>query len=258
MSGVVISNNYIHDIQSSTSSSVCGGGAGCVTGYIFLDPSGTGNLPNVQIYNNVLTSAAGFLGPANAFITVGFGVSGAKIFNNTIYGSGSQGVSAQLSPTFENNIVLGTTSNAIQMATNINSGSSSVVFDYNDYFNNQYWATSDTSNKISSFSGWQASGACVGSCDPHGLNSNPNLTTSYGLNAGSPVIGKGINLTSLGIGGLDQGAPQYFGVNYACGIGCVPRPSTGAWDIGAYQGSTSTTGGGQPPNPPSGLTALVQ
>ena len=59
MNGVVIANNYMHDMQSSTNSSVCGSappsGAGCVTANIFIDPGGNGSLPGLQIYNNVIT-----------------------------------------------------------------------------------------------------------------------------------------------------------------------------------------------------------
>ena len=42
MNNVVIANNYMHDMQSSTNASICGsappGGAGCVTANIFIDP----------------------------------------------------------------------------------------------------------------------------------------------------------------------------------------------------------------------------
>ena len=50
-----------------------------------------------------------------------------------------------------------------------------------------------------------------------------NLSGAYKLQAGSPAIGAGVNLTSLGITGLDTDAAG------------VARPATGAWDIGAYQ-----------------------
>jgi hypothetical protein len=56
-----------------------------------------------------------------------------------------------------------------------------------------------------------------------GLTANPNLDITYKLQAGSPAIGKGTNLTSLGITALN------FDKSGSA------RPASGDWDIGAYQ-----------------------
>ena len=72
ISGAVISNNYIHDIGGTTGSS------GTETGHIFLDPGGTGNIPNVQIYNNILVTTSGGVGPTNAYIKAERGSAGPR------------------------------------------------------------------------------------------------------------------------------------------------------------------------------------
>jgi hypothetical protein len=248
MNGVVIANNYIHDFQSSTSASVCGSappsGAGCVTGDIFIDPGYSGSLPGLEIYNNVLESSncsGGCNGPSNGGIIVGNSNSvsyTAFVYNNTCSDSangrdcfaldysGSKG---------ENNISKGSQYGFWSDVT-----PSGLTVDYNDYYNQSVG---------------QINNGCSG-CDTHSVTTNPMLNSDYTLPSGSPARGTGVNLTSLGITGLDTGAPQYFGVNYACGTGCVSRPSTGAWDMGAYPYSTSGSGSG--PQPPTGLTAAVQ
>ena len=62
------------------------------------------------------------------------------------------------------------------------------------------------------------------------------------LQSGSAAIGKGANLTSLGITALNSDAAG------------TARPSSGGWDIGAFQyGSQTGT-----IDPPSGLNATVK
>ncbi|HVM77365.1 MAG TPA: Ig-like domain-containing protein, partial [Candidatus Paceibacterota bacterium] len=67
---------------------------------------------------------------------------------------------------------------------------------------------------------------------------NPSLTASYYISSAgtSAASGAGANLTSLGIASLDADAAG------------VSRPSSGAWDIGAYQ---FASGGGGDTTPPS-------
>jgi hypothetical protein len=89
---------------------------------------------------------------------------------------------------------------------------------------------------LEDYSQWQASGL-----DTHSLlGVDPKWVDAPGnerLQAGSPAIGAGTNLTSLGIAALDSD------------ITGAPRAVSGAWDIGAYL--FPRTG----PLPPSGLTA---
>jgi hypothetical protein len=234
--GVVISNNYIHDINGAT------------TAGIFLDPS-NGDVPNAKIFNNVFYTAGGQSGPANAWITDRVGVSGALIVNNTIAGYGAHGLDGQLSPTFENNIVQG-----VGTGEYLLSGFSAVVSDYNDWYNltgagaGQAMCASSCYGSIAS---WIAANPAF---DLHSITSNPNLAANFTLNAGSPAIGAGKNLTSLGIAGLNVGAPQTFGAKGSCGTGCVARPTQGPWDLGAYP----TGGSSSQPIPPAALSGQLQ
>jgi hypothetical protein len=78
--------------------------------------------------------------------------------------------------------------------------------------------------------------------ETHGLQGDP-LTNAFPtptLQAGSPAIGAGVNLTSLGVAQLNS---DFTG---------APRPSSGAWDIGAF-----SYGSGRPA-PPTNLTAVVK
>lgn len=257
MQNVVIANNYVHDVQSSTSSSICGGGAGCVTAFIFIDPAGGNNFPGVQYYNNLLVSnpPSGTSGPANAILqsSIDTGCSNctpnAIIANNTIVGEAAWGTGCDDACTIKNNIIV----NGMQFNYVFDSITSPDSIDYNDL----YGATSGIASGYGALASWQAGSTpiCSSGCDAHSINIDPQLDTGYTLRSGSPAIGKGTNLTSLGISGLDQGAPQYFGVNYACGNGCVSRPSSGSWDIGAYPSSSLTS---DRPAAPFGLSGTVQ
>jgi len=246
-SNLVISNNFIHDVNGHT------------TAHIFLDPSGTGSLPSVQIYNNVLYTTPGQTGPANNFIEPA-GTAGAVVYNNTMSGNAYQAIGLFTNDTTKNNIVVGS-----GKGTGANSGITGVASGYNDYYGltcsggGCYVLNGSgcCSGGLSQFTAGSTAVCSPSGCDVNSVTVNPVLDASLMLTSSSPAaVHTGINLTSLGISGLDVSAPQFFGVSYACGTGCVARPSTGAWDMGAYQYSTTT--GGQQPNPPSGLTALVQ
>jgi hypothetical protein len=78
--------------------------------------------------------------------------------------------------------------------------------------------------------------------EQHGLQADP-LTAPFPtptLQSGSPAIGAGANLTSMGLSQLDAD------------ITGASRPATGAWDIGAYAYNSGK------PEPPTNLTATVQ
>jgi hypothetical protein len=235
--GMVIANNYFHD------------GQGNWTGMLNLDPNGNSNVViNFKIFNNI------FKGVVNYSTSAGNG-SGFLFANNTFIGtSGNVGIANLNSPYNVVNNIFST----IGVFFSTQSQTLGSTFNFNDYFNGGSMAFQGTTD-VGTLSEWHGASTniCSGGCDANSINSNPNLTTAFVPSGGSPVIGKGANLTSLGIALLNQGAPQSFGVNYACGIGCVPRPATGAWDIGAYQSGTGI-GSVAPPTPPTGLTALIQ
>jgi hypothetical protein len=145
-----------------------------------------------------------------------------RIFNNTILGDNPTATPASgvclstdsPTPTVMNNIFAG---------CNILYAGTSPSTDYNLYSNcvaesyNCWWnAYVDTAN----FAEYQASS--------NGADAHSSYVTTLGLNASeqpmaaSPALGAGTNLTSLAIPGLDINAAG------------VPRPATGAWNVGAY------------------------
>lgn len=202
VTGLVISNNNIHAI------------GGHETGHIFLDPSGSGNMPNCQIYNNLLTGGS----PTNAYVTVGIGVSGCIIANNTISGVGAQGLSGQVSPSYKNNIIA-----SMVTGISLNSGSSGVASDYNVFFGltggSSGQAMTSGSTNYSTVATW-VSGTGF---DTHSQTGDPKLNPDFTIQSGSSAIGNGTNLTSIGIAGLNVDRSG------------VARPSSGPWDVGAYQ-----------------------
>jgi hypothetical protein len=225
---VVISNNYIHDINGNT------------TGYIFFTDQNGGPITGAEIYNNIFFTTSSQSGPGNGFVTSGVtGNTGLLVLNNTFYGPGQRSISDDQGSTNENNIVVNGTCQEY-----FDSGQSAIVAAYNDFYQSgtpqcqssgQNWFNGTTG--FTTLAAWQAgtTGQCSGGCDVTGsITSNPNLNTNFTIPSGSPVIAAGANLTSLGIAGLDIGAPQYFGVSYACGTGCTSRASSGGWDMGAY------------------------
>jgi hypothetical protein len=218
------------------SNSLHGDGGYNFNSFIFMESASQSS----AVFNNILNLTAngqhgssqctgtGILGPATGSGTNGISLG---VYNNTVQGWSTSdceaiGIQEQTSPTIENNIAL--TANA---ATYVASNSGTVAWDYNTYFNIGSGAWHFTT-----FSAWQTAGN-----DVHGQNANPNLTASFTLNSGSPAIGAATNLTSLGITALDSGAPQTFGASGSCGTGCLARPSTGAWDAGAYPFSSANT-----------------
>lgn len=145
------------------------------------------------------------------------------LVNNTFIDAGGTGGNAYIcfhsygtGWTFENNIQIG-------CGSYIYLQGAALTANYNDYYGAAspqwiYHSTYDTT-----LASWRTS--C--SCDAAAIGTNPNLTGAYVPNSGSPVIGAGVNLTSLGIAALDTDQAG------------TARPSTGAWDIGAYQYSGS-------------------
>ena len=223
-SNVVISNNWFHDILGNT------------TSYIFLDPSPpSGNVPNILVYNNVFSSATAGC-PNDACFGGGAQVTGARLLNNTfsfpVSSSGLADWGMNNPPgTAQNNIALGS-----NFYVSFPSSMNTLTENFNDYFNGTgKWQ--GASGNFSTLAAWTAgsTGLCSGGCDATGsITTNPNLNSNFMPNSGSPVIGAGTNLTSLGITGLDQGAPQTFGVGSSCGTGCLSRLASGNWDMGAY------------------------
>jgi hypothetical protein len=165
--------------------------------------------------------------------------------NNTLVGystSNSTALNANATPGTTYNNIVSTIDGALGGYT-----ISVAAIDYQDY----YTIGGNGWNGGSPLSAWvsycQTNFHNTIGCDAHSIPSNPNLTTSFVPNSGSPVIGAGKNLYSICNGQPNPGLGALC--SDAAGLA---RPSTGGWDIGAFQ-----YGSGQAPNPPTGLTAVV-
>ena len=233
-----IYNNIFHGSWSTYNM----GGPNQLNAPIFIDDQGS-NRVTWQIFNNIFAMAPNDGGG----VACSYGVcqsqtngsSGNLFANNTLYQASGGGtcvrLDAQTSLKMENNIIDG----CGYAFNNQNAGLTTPTIDNDLWYNTAgtpgsgwiYQGNGCGAGTGCGFSSWQSPGGF----DVHGQNgNNPNLTGAYLLSSGSPGIGTGANLTSLGIAALNLGAPQTFGVGGTCGSGCLARPSTGAWDVGAY------------------------
>ena len=263
--------------------------SGCSNWAGAYNQGGTGNGPHCDgvivyctqasscgfnIYNNVISESGAVTADVYCTYSNGSGGSGSQctLFNNVLNidnytGSGVGGGSAfwaggSTGPhrLYNNTIVGSTTSPAnylvilgqgtVQdMQNNLFTGDHYAVYnysgslssylssaDYNLYYN-LYSSPFFNGTSAITYAAWQGLGY-----DAHGVTGNPNLNSAYMLQSGSAAIGKGANLTSLGITALNSDAAG------------TARPSSGGWDIGAFQyGSQTGT-----IDPPSGLNATVK
>jgi hypothetical protein len=230
-------NNYFHGTTGVTT-----------TAQIFIESPGgppSGSLTTITgaVFNNLLVQTAagsnwsnGMIAASNVSTTSHITL---QVYNNTFYASAAAGqaISALFTParttvTFENNIL----SNA-----RIGYGTGgSFTADYNIYYMSSFnW--DGAIGGANPFASWQ--GYC--GCDAHSRNgADPLLsTTTFVPGAGSPAVGFGTNLTSLGIAALNKDRNGNT------------RSSAGAWTVGAYEASGTVS---DLPAPPTGLVALVQ
>ena len=209
------------------------------TGYnmnamIFLEGGqGSGYTPcgdstsKVFIFNNVFSDSGQI---ANGFL--GLYSTSPQIYNNTMMGysatsSGSNCVThepsanyATTAESFENNVVT-TCENEIGASTGRYATGQP---DYNIYAHGGSNAFGCNTNDyaFSQFSSWKA---CIGGDSHSSATSNALLNNDGSPQSGSPTTTSGANLTSLCTGNLTPLCAQING---------TPRPTTGAWDAGAY------------------------
>jgi hypothetical protein len=189
---------------------------------IQADPSSTAS--NFYIANNTFILNAPGGGSA---ITVSSANSGAvfNIKNNLAYNSSTS--SGSTSVISANYFTAGTINSNYNLHYGYFNGSTPFIFNTNG------------TGGFTDLAGWQS--ATGSGNDSNDVTSNPNLSSTYKLQSGSPAIGAGANLTSLSITALNSD------------LAGTARPSSGAWDIGAYKyssGSSDTI----PPAAPTGLT----
>ncbi len=237
-----IYNNYIHGSL----------GTGSPTAYIYCTYPTAGNASHCYIFNNVLVQdEADYTRTPIAFHG---GETGPHfVYNNTILarGPGSAGphtVFTTETPekfTWENNVYSGFGSSS-EYAFDFENGYGSQIAasDYNLWYNMRDALGYPAFPQSMTFAQWKSTTGF----DTHSLVANPQLTSSfpYALGSGSPAIAAGVNLTPLCTGRLAPLCKDRLGNQ---------RPASGAWDMGAAEGSqvSQTT-----PAPATGLTASVQ
>ena len=229
-------NNYIHgdmgDICSVDNLSHA-------TAFIFNDYNG-GTWVAPLLFNNVLVNTNPNCGPGNGMLTVISTSGSGGIYNNTFTGRGAAIVLTGKPFIIKNNIftkidlgivnqkgIIGASDyNLFYALTGADHAPSAVMVDY-----------LSSINFYSSISQWISSSGF----DTHASTANPSLTPNFQLGSGSGAV-SGTNLSSLGIAALN--------VDRAGN----PRPTSGPWHQGAYQGGSTSSGA---PAPPTNLTVVL-
>ena len=215
----IYNNSFYGDFSKYDVNNPLGG----MTAFIWpQSPQGT-----AYIYNNQIAYSKG--GAAcDFYVGAGFKglpVSGSVyIYNNSIYNGGSISLgflnaSGVANLVVENNIVVG---NQYAYVLDAYRPVGNFVSDYNDFHDwskgaGGYFA--GVSGKRMTYSQFVGQGY-----EAHGLSKNPLFVSPVDLHLqpGSPAIRRGINLSPA----------------FTADTASRPRPSTGPWDLGAYQAST--------------------
>ena len=232
VSGLQFYNNFMGPQTNSS---------GAQTADLFTE----GPFTSPEIFNNVCYNLSTDFMPCFEFSTSTGGsftwTNGLIVNNTTLQGSYSQGgnesyiMDAGLtSVTFENNVVTAGIGLVDQPGSFASGG-----LNYNAYDSGTSSPFAYQGVNKSSLSAWQTATGQDANAIYDSISTLKISTTTGLLSSGSPIIGLGTNLTSLGITALETGAPQTFGAGGSCGSGCLARPSSGAWDAGAYPYSSA-------------------
>jgi len=186
-----------------------------MTGNIFLDSEGNGSGSHASydgtvVFNNLFVNSSTIDAPSNAQIIAkaNGGNPAVSIYNNTfVYQPSSKGRCIM--------------NQGAVLAGENNTGSQCSLAYYN----------SAGTISLSDYNDWYAAGGNDATEGSHSIVLNPLLTGVYTLGVGSPAIGAAQNLTPLSIIPLDSD------------LAGISRPSSGPWDIGAYQYVPPPSGG---------------
>jgi hypothetical protein len=218
-SGCLVGNNYLHG-------NLAGNAAGSSpSGYLSCQDNCYGG----TWYNNVIIDTSSGTDGGGGIYFNGPGGGGQIVANNTIVRpccSMMVATGTTANVIYKDNIMKCTNTNCV--AIEIRPNTPDVVtsdFNIGYQIGSSSWAAynSAAGSTFLSLASWQARGA---NHDNNSLTSNPNLTATYSLAAGSPAIACCTNLTSLGISALDS---DILG---------IARPSSAAWDAGAFVGQS--------------------
>jgi hypothetical protein len=257
-SGGKIQNLYVYNNLFDGNEGNC-----CVTAWVFLEGgSGSGSTPwtdasgTAYIWNNVfigsldspngqlaVNAGSGHLIYNNTFDMIGTPQSGGKCFND-------RGGVGSLKLTMVNNIF-----NGCAQPVSMDSAVTSITWDYNAYGNlsgqgNEVFNwIGHTNGGANSLPAWQSQ--C--SCDSHSVGGvvAALAITRGGLPLAGFVGNNGTNLMSIASGSL---ATLSNGTTAGNSTAPVPRPSSGSWDVGAFQMGASASA----PQPPTGLKAVAK
>jgi hypothetical protein len=177
---------------------------------------------NEVVANNVVLRNAAYGLQIAGYNTV----SGMKVYNNVFAYNGKSGIILWMSLNgvdIENNIIY---KNGILGIDSYEATGSGVVVDHNLVFGNG----SGNYDFTDSGSDYSYSLGTTISSDPLFANDTSSGFDAH-LSAGSPAIGAGLNLSSV----------------FTYDLADAPRPSTGAWDLGAYVYGASTVTNIAPP-----------
>jgi hypothetical protein len=263
-SGSTVSNTQIYNnliTSDMCNATVPDSNFNC-TALIFL----TGDFEGGNIFNNVLLYTVQTFSGYESLIRIaphsygGAQINNFKILNNTFIGNNSNqscDCAAIKSDGPESGFVsmnnifvhIGPKPNYLNEEGTI-AGVYSNGIDYNDYYDYSGIGVDFTNSQNYNWSSgliWTQPHATNNfpGYDTHGSNGDPKLDSNYKPQSGSAAIGLGQNLTNLCSGALTPLCFDKAG---------VARPSSGAWDAGAYQDPP----GDPPPAPPTGLSAAVQ
>lgn len=178
------------------------------TSYIFLE----GTIYNPQVYNNIFMAADPGEWGGNAYLYVKHSPGGARLFNNTFIGNGG-GMNAMMvdgnGATITNNLCYNVTS-PVECPYDT---TGLAACDYNNYYAGTIFCFGGYSPQMS-LAAWKLRTGF----DQHSTTAKPQLDAAYApLPADTAVRGKGVNLSAYC-------ATDFYD---------RPRPSAGAWDMGA-------------------------
>jgi len=205
-------------------------GSCCTTAIgIFVDTGGFSTPSNQYYFNNVCVQHAGDTSPCAVISGITTLVANNTMLGDCANNDNTYGLSVGATSTgvtVKNNII-----QCYSQYVQLNSGATITSWDYNTYGNNPFpsgagaWDCNGTG--YSTFATWKS--GCT--YDTNGQQNNTLSLTSAGVPLiGSVVISAGTNLTSLGITALNSD------------IAGTARPSSTAWNTGAYQTALVTDG----------------
>lgn len=243
LDGMVFCNNRSYGDFSSNGTYVDSVSGGGMTAFFFFEAPLSGVVCNNDF--SFTNPGAGGAPTFNSFINFGYSNGttshniNLEIYNNSLVNAGANAMSAAIDFGY-----LATSGDHVTIKNNIASGMSACLYAQDTSAttsltasDNNLWNCSSGIHWNTAFKAaaqWQALGF-----DTHGVfNQNPSWIAAPGnemLNAGSPAIGAGANLASLNYAALNSDR-----------AGTI-RPTSGAWDIGAYQ----SAGGGPVNNAPT-------